>query len=99
MKIQTQKAFTLALIATFYFNLILVIVKELAPNMKEFMKNYLLHHWLGHGILVLFFFMFCGLILTKINLKLNLEKMPFYIVSSIIITSLGISTFYIIHVH
>lgn len=99
MKTQIEKALTVSLVASIYFNMVLVVVKELVPALKDFMKTYLFHHWLGHGVVVLLFFVVCSVLLSKISIKPNTKKVPFYMVSSIIITSIGISAFYISHVH
>jgi len=99
MKTQIEKAFTVSLILSMYFNTVLVMVKELVPEVKIWMKTYLFHHWLGHGFFVLLFFVLCGMLLNQAGVKPNAKKMPLYIISSIIISGLGISVFYINHVH
>ncbi len=99
MKTSVEKALTVSLVASIYFNMALVVIKELFPVLKDYMKTYLFHHWLGHGVVVLLFFVACSVLLSKINIKPNVEKVPFYMVSSIIITTIGISVFYISHVH
>jgi hypothetical protein len=99
MKTQIEKAFTVSLVVSIYFNTLLVVMKELVPELKMFMKTYLLHHWLGHGFFVLLFFVLCGLLFNKVRVKPNIKNMPAYIISSIIISGIGISVFYITHVH
>lgn len=99
MKTQAQKALAVSLVASIYFNMFLVVAKELIPGLKNFMKTYLLHHWLGHGLLVLLFFGGCSLLLNKTNISPNVAKVPFYIVSGIIVSTIGISVFYISHAH
>lgn len=99
MKTQTEKALAVSLVASIYFNMVLVVAKELFPALKDFMKAFMFHHWLGHGVLVLLFFVLCSRLLSKTNINPNTVKVPRYIVLGIIITTVGISAFYISHVH
>jgi hypothetical protein len=99
MKTQVEKVLAVSLIASIYFNMLLVAAKELVPGLKQLMKTYLFHHWLGHGVLVLLFFGACSWLLSKTSISPNAVKMPSYIVSGIIIATIGISVFYISHVH
>jgi uncharacterized membrane protein len=99
MKTQVEKVLAVSLIASIYFNMLLVAAKELVPGLKQLMKTYLFHHWLGHGVLVLLFFGMCSWLLSKTKINPNTQKVPFYIVSGIIVSTLGITVFYISHVH
>ncbi|HEY1047330.1 MAG TPA: hypothetical protein VGF79_12870 [Bacteroidia bacterium] len=99
MKTQIEKAFTLSLICAIYFNTFLVLLKELQKPVKQFLHSYLLHHWVGHGIAVIVFFLLLGLLFRRLSVNVNLQKMPLHIVSSIVISSIGISIFYLTNVH
>lgn len=96
----TQKAFTLALIHAIYFNAVLVLVKELVPQFKLFLRRVCMHHWLGHGLLLLMFFVLAGLLYNYADISIKKpHKVPRQILTSIIVTGIGISIFYLNNVH
>jgi hypothetical protein len=99
MRLQVEKAFTVSLILSIYFNMALVVLKELHTPFKGFLKNYLMHHWVGHGLVLLIFFTLLGLLLNRLQINPNLKKVPFHLVLSMLVSSIGISMFYLNHVH
>lgn len=100
MTTHTQKAFTLALIHAIYFNAVLVLVKELVPGFKSFLRTVCMHHWLGHGVMLLLFFFLAGLLYNYADINIKKQhKVPSHILTSIILTGIGISIFYFNNVH
>lgn len=99
MKTKIDKAFTLSLIGAIYFNTVLVILKELYQPVKHLLQVLLFHHWLGHGVLVIVFFLLCGWLFVRLRVNVKLQKMPWYTLSAIVINTIGISIFYLTHAH
>lgn len=91
----------LAFFATCFANGILTSIKDSVPSIKEFIANFFGHHWIGHGIIILVFFILCMVLfqVIKLNEKLKVGDscMVRYSILGSIIGVILILGFYVVH--
>jgi hypothetical protein len=88
-------SFGLSLAITCLISALLVVVKELSPNVVlAWMKQATIHHWITHGIIDMVVFVGLGLALVKVPISLgNVRRM---IVGSVVVSGLIIAGFYLL---
>jgi len=91
----------LAFFATCFANGILTSIKDSVPTIKESIANIFGHHWIGHGIIILVFFVVCLILfqVIKLNEKLKVGDncMVRYSILGSIIGVILILGFYVVH--
>jgi hypothetical protein len=93
-------SFGASLAITSILSALLVVVKELNENsVLAWMKGLTSHHWITHGLLMVIAFFVIGWGLAKMNngqgLKMTNDRLIIMIVSSVVISGLIISGFYL----
>lgn len=94
-----MKKYYIAAIATFLFIPIITIGAELIPPLKDFLKLYFWHHWLGKGVLLIVLFMLLSLIFKfadKKEMESEHEKYLLWIFILALGGSLAIFIFFVL---
>jgi hypothetical protein len=78
---------------------LLVIFKEMTPPFKKAMAETMGHHWTTHGVVVLGLFIVLGFVLAGAVKpeSWNAGKLGSTILWSVIMSSIAIAAFYILH--
>lgn len=93
------KGFTLSVSITLFFNFILMVAKEQYPPLLALMKNISIlgikHHWMVHGLVLLFVFFLLGGLFTKMKLPFKDTFLVKFLILSFVLSSSGIVVFFL----
>lgn len=88
--------FALSAAIAILFNTLLVWGKETYPALSSWMKALTSHHWISQGLLVVAVFLLLGFILSKSNLKFKTTTLTWVILTSSVVSAIGIIFWFIL---
>jgi uncharacterized membrane protein YjfL (UPF0719 family) len=88
--------FGIAAAVAIVFNTVLALVKDGYKPLEKGMANITGHHWITHGIVDLLVFIAIGIVLLKMRKQINEDKLPNYLIYSVVTASFGLLAWFFI---